>query len=185
MKQAFQIQKYSPAWKNLYLAEREDLVNIFKDALQSIHHIGSTAIPHTCAKPEIDILVVIENDATIASYDQAIEALGYKVRGECLENGGTPGRFYYSKDLNNVRTHKLHVCQIGHSEIMAKLLFVKYLNDHKEVAIEYAQLKTELSKVYNYGKHIEKYLEGKSDFIKKVLEKANQENKDLNYEDFI
>lgn len=175
MKQKFAIKAYNPYWKTLFLQEKAKLSKIFTANLISIHHIGSTAIPHTKAKPEIDILLVVKDDSNISSYDKSIEALGYVVRGECLDSGGTPGRYYYSKDTDQVRTHKLHICQIGHPEIMAKLLFVKYLNEHREAAIAYAALKTQLSKTYNYGQNIEKYLDGKTDFINEVLQKARQE----------
>jgi len=185
MKQEFEIEEYNPIWKKIYLDEKEKLVPIFNNNLSSIHHIGSTAIPNTKAKPEIDILIVIKDDAIISTYYKAIEKLGYAVRGECLENGGTPGRFYFSKDVENRRTHKLHVCQIGHTEILSKLLFVKYLNEHQSAAIEYAKIKTNLSKRYNFGRDIGKYLAGKSEFILNVLDKAQIAYKEMKYVDFI
>lgn len=185
MKQEFEILDYDANWKQMYLSESAKLYDIFGDLLNSIHHIGSTAIPRAKAKPEIDILIVVKDDSTLSGYNKPIEELGYRVRGECLESGGTPGRFYYSKDINNKRTYKLHICKIGHSEILSKLFFVKYLNDHEETANEYSELKTTLSRRYNYGRHIEKYLEGKSNFIYKVLAKAFNQYKGITYEDFI
>ena len=101
-----------------------------------------------------------------------------------MENGSTKGRYYYSKDINHVRTHKLHICELGHSEIMAKLLFVKYLNEHEASAKQYATLKEKLSQSYNYGHCIEKYLVGKSDFIMDIIAKAEQKYKDVSYESF-
>ena len=184
MKQQFKITDYSPKWEAMYLAEKKELLKIFGNLLHTIHHIGSTAIPTTKAKPEIDILIVLKDVSDLTSYDQQIEALGYRVRGECLENGGTKGRYYYSKDINNVRTHKLHICELGHSEIMAKLLFVKYLKEHETAAKEYALLKEQLSQSYNYGNYIEKYLAGKSDFIIDILTKAAKKYKDISYENF-
>lgn len=184
MKKKFEIVDYNPAWKEKFLNEKEKLFEIFGDNLHSIHHIGSTAIPNTKAKPEIDILIVIKDVSILSKHDRLIVKLGYRVRGECLESGGTPGRFYYSKDIDNRRTHKLHVCQIGHSEILSKLLFVKYLNDHKATAEEYSRIKTSLSKRYNYGSNFEKYISGKSDFVMDVLERARKENKDIRLEDF-
>ncbi len=175
MKKEFKLLPYNPIWKDQYIAEKEAITRVFGDLLCSIHHIGSTAIPLTLAKPEIDILAVAKDDQRLSDYDRAIEALGYRVRGELVTQGGTPGRFYYSKDVNYVRTHKMHVCQIGHPEIMAKLLFVRYLNDHPEAAAAYADLKVGLSNAYNYGRQFEKYLAGKSDFIADVLRKAQKE----------
>lgn len=185
MKKKFEIVKYDPIWRTKFQREKERLEEVFKDNIFSIHHIGSTAIPNTKAKAEIDILLVVKTDSNISRFDFAIEKLGYKVRGECLENGGTPGRFYYSKDIKNIRTHKLHVCKIGHEEILKKLIFVKYLKDHSEEAENYASLKIDLAKEYNYGRNFEKYLSGKSNFIVKILEKAFKKYNGLKYEDFL
>jgi GrpB-like predicted nucleotidyltransferase (UPF0157 family) len=184
MKKEFEILTYDPNWEELYVNEKRKLKAIFGDNLNSIHHIGSTAIRNTKAKPEIDILMVVKDDSSLSKYNQLIEELGYTVRGECLDAGGTKGRFYYSKDEDKRRTHKLHVCKIGHAEILPKLLFVKYLNDHEDEAIEYADLKTRLSKEYNYGKSIEKYLAGKTDFILNVLKLARKEYQKIDYADF-
>lgn len=185
MKKEFDIVEYDPGWPELFQIEKKKLQRIFGENLISIHHIGSTAIPGMKAKSEIDILLVVKTDSNISKYNHAIEELGYDVRGECLENGGTAGRFYYSKDIKNKRTHKLHICQIGHEEILAKLIFVKYLKNHKEEAREYGRLKTNLAKEYNYGRNFEKYLSGKTTFILTILGKAFTEFRDIKFEDFL
>ena len=177
MKQKFKISKHDYNWKKIYLNEKKELEKIFCDDLDSIHHIGSTAIPNTKTKPEIDILIVVKDNSSLPSFHNSLKNLGYVSRGECLDNGGSPGRFYFSKDVNYIRTHKLHVCQKEHPDIMRFLLFVKYLNDHKDIAIKYSRLKTDLSIKYNYGQNIEKYILGKSEFIENVLVKAFKENK--------
>ena len=57
-----------------------------------MHHIGSTAVPGLDAKPIIDILVVLDDTDDINSFDRAMEDIGYRVRGECLDAPipGTP-----------------------------------------------------------------------------------------------
>ena len=185
MKSEFDILKYNENWSELFLIEKKKLTVVFGDNLNSIHHIGSTAIPTTKSKPEIDILVVVKDDFLIPMHDELIEGLGYAIRGECLDSGGIAGRFYYSKDIDNRRRHKLHVCKVGHTDIMSKLIFVKYLVAHKDVASEYADLKTALSTKYNYGRGIEKYLSCKSEFINERLDMARVEYKEIEYKDFI
>jgi len=178
------IVDYNPDWQNQFLQEKEKLLSIFGDLALSIHHIGSTAIKTTKAKPEIDILIVVKDDSILSEYDRQMIDLGYRVRGECLDAGGTPGRFYYSKDVDNVRTHKVHLCKLGHKDIMEKLLFVKYLNDHPDQGRVYAQLKSNLSKKYDY-RTIADYLKEKGIFIKEVIKKAKQESSRLGYQDFL
>ncbi len=183
-KRPFIILPYDPIWKFGFQVERKALCQVFGVHLKSIHHIGSTAIVGAMAKPEIDILAVVTKGCNIQSFDKKIEDMGYDVRGECLESGGVKGRYYYSKNTESIRTHKLHVCETGHSEILAKLLFVKYLSEHPLEAQTYSQMKTALSKEFNYDKNIAGYTAGKSAFISEILRKAKTHYRHLGEEDF-
>lgn len=124
------IVNYNPKWNELFIKEKNELERIFGDLICSIHHVGSTAIKTSRAKSEIDILIAVNDDTVLPEYDKQMINLGYRPRGECLDQGGIPGKYYYSKDADNVRTHKVHICRKGHKEIMRMLLFVKYLNEH-------------------------------------------------------
>ena len=183
MSREINIVDYNPEWSNLFAKEKEKLERIFGDLICSIHHVGSTAIKTTKANPEIDILVVVKDDYGLSKYDEQMIDLGYWVRGECLDTeSGTPGRFYYSKNVNNRRTHKIHICKIGHLNIMEMLLFVKYLNEHSDQGKLYADLKQRLSEKYDYN-NIAKYLKEKRVFIEHISEKAREEHKNIKYDD--
>src|SRR5688500_12395500 len=92
------IVSYDPVWPEMFVAERERLLPIFESILESIHHVGSSSVPGLPAKPVIDILIVISDDSNLSDLNPAMIELGYTPRGECLDAGGTPGRFYYSKN---------------------------------------------------------------------------------------
>ena len=184
MTREINIVDYNPEWNNLYIKEKEKLEKIFGDLICSIHHVGSTAIITSKAKPEIDILIVVKDDSNLSQYDKQMIYLGYRVRGECLDAGGIPGKYYYSKDVNQKRTHKVHICKKDHKEIMKMLLFVKYLNEHEEQGKIYAELKQRLSEKYNYD-DIAKYLQEKGIFIKDILQKAGKKYKNIKYSNFI
>src|SRR5437764_12499637 len=126
------------AWRAAFAREARLLEHVFGDALVAIHHVGSTSIPELPAKPIIDILVVLRETVTISRFSGAMEALGYRVRGECLdaEVPGTPGRFYFSKDQDGRRPHHTHACAVGHIEIADKLAFRDYLRTHTSRAAE-------------------------------------------------
>jgi GrpB-like predicted nucleotidyltransferase (UPF0157 family) len=160
------------AWRNAYAREARALGSVFGDALTAIHHVGSTSIPGLPAKPVIDVLVVLRETATVGRFSVAMEGLGYRVRGECLdaEIPGTPGRFYFSKDVDGTHTHHVHACAVGHAEVDDKLAFRDYLRAHPSRAAEYGALKQDLARRYrhdNIG-----YMRGKDAFIRRVLEDA-------------
>src|SRR5437773_11103368 len=145
-----------------------------RGCLVAIHHVGSTSIPELPAKPIIDILVVLRETVTISRFSGAMEGLGYRVRGECLdaEVPGTPGRFYFSKEQAGTRTHHTHVCAVGHVEIVEKLAFRDYLRAHPRRAAEYRALKQDLARRYrrdNIG-----YMHGKDAFIRTLFKDAPQ-----------
>jgi GrpB-like predicted nucleotidyltransferase (UPF0157 family) len=61
------------------------------DVLQTVHHIGSTAIPGICAKPIVDLLPVVRSLVALDALQAQVQALGYVWRGEL----GLPGRRCY------------------------------------------------------------------------------------------
>jgi GrpB-like predicted nucleotidyltransferase (UPF0157 family) len=161
-------------WRNAYAREACALGSLFGDSLVAIHHVGSTSVPGLPAKPIIDVLVVLRETATVGRFSVAMEGLGYRVRGECLdaEIPGTPGRFYFSKDVDGTRTHHVHACALGHAEIDDKLAFRDYLRAHPSRAAEYGALKQDLARRYrhdNIG-----YMRRKDAFIRRVLDDARR-----------
>jgi len=162
------------AWRAAFAREARALKHVFGEAVIAIHHVGSTSIPGLPAKPIIDLLVVLRETVTIGRFSSAMQALGYRVRGECLdaEVPGTPGRFYFSKDQDGRRTHHTHACAVGHVEIADKLAFRDYLRTHPSRAAEYGALKHELARRFRHGNIA--YMRGKDPFIRTVLKHARQ-----------
>lgn len=141
MARRVEVVAYDPGWPEAYAVESAALREVFGMALRSIHHVGSTSVPGLMAKPVIDILVVLDDATDMGGFDRGMTDLGYRVRGECLDAGGTPGRFYFSKPVHGERTHHVHVCAEGHFQIVEMVLFPRYLAERPEVAAEYTRLK--------------------------------------------
>ena len=172
MARTIDVVAHDPAWSGAFDLEARALAGIFGDALIAIHHIGSTSIRGLQAKPIIDILVVLRDTTSIDRFGAPMQGLGYRVRGECLdaEIPGTPGRFYFSKNSGEIRTHQVHVCASGHPEIAEKLAFRDYLRAHPRRAAQYGALKQRLAREHhddNIG-----YMHGKDAFIASVLDEA-------------
>lgn len=134
------IVEYREGWDLLFRAEAERLSKIFPSVI--IHHIGSTAVPGIVAKPILDMLGIVQALAEIDQRERDFIELGYEVLGE----NGIGGRRYFRKaDQGGVRTHHLHVYEIGSRHIDRHLAFRDYLLTHPVVAREYSDLKTKLS----------------------------------------
>jgi GrpB-like predicted nucleotidyltransferase (UPF0157 family) len=174
MARTIEVKPYDVSWTSLFDQEAETLSHVFGNSLAAIHHVGSTSVPGLAAKPIIDILVILNETETIDRFSGAMEQLGYRVRGECLdaEIPGTPGRFYFSKDTAGAHTHHVHACAVGHSEVADKLAFRDYLRAHPRRAATYGRLKRRLALVYrhdNIG-----YMRGKDPFVKSILNEARR-----------
>ena len=165
--------EYDASWPGLYKAESQAIQGVFAPILRSVHHIGSTSVPGLVAKPIIDILVVVHDTSDLSAYDLEMIELGYRPRGECLDAGGTAGRFYYCKEVGGVRTHHAHVCQFGHWQTPELLAFPAYLRAHSNEVRAYGGLKR--AAVLDGDADNEKYMATKAGWLRPRIEAALKE----------
>lgn len=151
----------------MYAKEAKKLWGVFGNLANTIEHIGSTAIPGIKAKPIIDILIVVSDLSAVDALNDSMKAIGY----EPMFEYGIPNRRFFLKGKIN-RTHHVHVFEQGHDAIENHLMFRNYLINHPEEAKNYSELKASLAKKYPHD--IDQYMEGKNDFIKDIIKKANK-----------
>lgn len=163
MKLTSKISPYDIRWPILFHAAKAQIAKAFGTELIDIHHVGSTAVLGLAAKPEIDILIEVSAHINETARNNVMRGLGY-VRGSDLSSG----HHFYRRDINGVRTHKVHVCISGHREIERMLRFRDALINHKEIRQSYQDLKLELEKSNTGG--IAEYLIRKAPFIENVME---------------
>jgi GrpB-like predicted nucleotidyltransferase (UPF0157 family) len=158
---------YSTEWVQLFEVEKTALLNVLAAYILDIQHVGSTAISGMLAKPIIDIAIAVTD------FDQArvciplIEDLGYEFRSE----QDIPRRHMFAK--GNPRIFHVHMLEKGSLEWQNHLHFRDYLNQHRDVAREYARLKLRLATQFPQDR--EAYTDGKASFIQQVLQLARSE----------
>ena len=156
-----------PAWRWAFETEAEQIALLMGENIFAIHHIGSTAIPGIYAKPVIDFLIEVEAITKTDEQIAAMEAIGYEAMGEF----GLPGRRYFRKNRSlGIRTHNVHIYEVGSPEITRHLAFRDYMIAHPDTAQQYSELKRELAK--KYPQDLEEYMDGKDEFIKTMEKKA-------------
>ncbi|MEB3281677.1 MAG: GrpB family protein [Lyngbya sp.] len=157
----------NPNWEIDFQKESQQIANIFGENAIAIHHIGSTSIPGIYAKPVIDLLVEVKEITKVDEKNAEMESFGYTIMGEF----GIVGRRYFRKDNSvGIRTHHVHVFEVGSTEVKRHLAFRDYLIAHPEDAQKYSVLKQELAAKYPHD--IEAYMDGKDSFIKEMEKKA-------------
>jgi GrpB-like predicted nucleotidyltransferase (UPF0157 family) len=150
-----------PAWPARFEAEAGRIAQALGVAAVRIHHIGSTAIPQTKAKPIIDILLEATSLEALDRHAPMLEAMGYEARGEF----GIPGRRYFRlNDSDGTRTHQIHAFEAGTPNVVRHVAFRDYMRAHPSLAEEYGALKERLAIAHPHD--MAAYMDGKDAFVK-------------------
>ena len=143
------IEEYNSDWPNRFLQIKQTLEPGLTKLLK-IEHLGSTSIPGMCAKPVIDIIIVIEA-ADFELTKNELGKYGYSHEGDL----GITGREAFKKDpatphevLDKIK-HHLYVCDVSNEELRRQILFRDYLRRHESAMLEYCGIKREI--VGKYG----------------------------------
>ena len=158
---------HDPAWSAKFKAEAERIADATGEAAVRIHHIGSTAIPQTKAKPIIDILLEVTSLAALDQKAPMLEALGYEAMGEF----GIPDRRYFRlDDADGTRTHQIHAFEAGGPNVARHVAFRDYMRAHPSIAEEYGALKQRLTNAHPNDRAA--YMDGKDAFVKEHERRA-------------
>ncbi|MCY3766632.1 MAG: GrpB family protein [Gemmatimonadetes bacterium] len=156
------LSEFDPQWKHEYQTEKIELLAVFGDAALEIEHIGSTSVPGLASKPIIDIAVIIAHRENADRFTDALAAKGY-----ALSSNSTERHFYVKRRPRECHLSVAYADQGGFWP--RQILFRDYLREHRAAREEYARLKEDLLRRDPSG---ETYLEGKTDFVYRILELA-------------
>jgi GrpB-like predicted nucleotidyltransferase (UPF0157 family) len=162
-----EVVPHDPNWLNLFETESKQIEIALGENVIKVHHIGSTSIETIYAKPIIDILVEVKYIDRVDEQNSSMQLLGYQCMGEF---GIKERRFFLKDDRDGIRTHHIHIFDVGSVQITRHLTFRDYLNAHIEDALTYSSLKRSLADKYPHD--IESYMNGKHDFIQEIDRKA-------------
>jgi len=166
MSRIIEVVPHDPAWADAYQTEVHKLAAVFAADQAEFHHIGSTAIPGILAKPVIDIMVVVAKLERVEEWIPGMTVMGYEHRGEA----GIPGRQFFRKDTDGVRSHHVHIYEAKHPDIATQLNFRDYLRAHPAEAQAYSQLKQKLA--VRFRESPPEYTDAKTDFITNINQLA-------------
>ena len=156
-----ELKEYDPAWTTLYEVERQKINNALNMDGIVIEHVGSTSVPGLCAKPIIDILLLVKDSSDEGSYVPDLEKAGYAMRirepdwhGHRMLKGTEP-------EVN------LHVFSVGCDEARRMIDFRDWLRTHEDDRNLYAETKRHL--VRKKWKYLQDYADAKSEVVCEIL----------------
>jgi GrpB-like predicted nucleotidyltransferase (UPF0157 family) len=158
---------YDPSWPEVFEKLRERIAAALGPLVLAIEHVGSTSVPNMCAKPIIDLDVIVRRE-DVAAAIAAVEALGYRHEGDL----GVEGReaFRWTAEFPE---HHLYMCPEGSPAFERHVLFRDYLRTHPEKAREYAELKKRLAQQFHDDRS--RYQAAKADFVDSLIEESLKE----------
>lgn len=164
------ILPYDSAWQDAFLKIKGEILSALGDIPLSVEHVGSTSVEGLCAKPCIDIDVVIADYEVLDEVVRALGDIGYIHEGDL----GIAGReaFRYT-DKPHLMSHHLYVCTRDSDELKRHLAFRDYLREHPLAIRKYGEVKMRGAKLF--PNDIDKYIEYKSACIKELYRECGLE----------
>lgn len=159
---------YSPLWPAVFDVERERLAALFAGEEVAIEHIGSTAVPGLGAKPIIDILLGCAALGVVEARIALLEAEGYRYVKEF--EVAFPDRRYFDKREGHPGRFHLHAVVVGSPFWTRQLAFRDALRADPALAERYWKVKQRVAARFPNDRAA--YTEGKTDFIRGVLQGA-------------
>lgn len=157
-----------PEWPARFEVVRSALAGIPTDAIVSVEHIGSTAVPELAAKPTIDVLVVVTSIDAFLDILPEVERLGFDHRPDNTLVG-SPDHVFLRKVEAGKRTHHLHVVPVGSPEITEYRRFRDALRNDDALRHEYERLKTHLAAAHAEDRM--SYVRAKSAWVQRRVDR--------------
>lgn len=164
------LREYDAAWPALFEREAERIRGALGGKALQIHHVGSTAVSGLCAKPVIDMLLVVTDASDEPGYLPELAAAGYTLR--IREPDWFEHRLLKGPDIDV----NLHVFSEGCPETLRMLRFRDWLREHEDDRRLYAEAKRALAR--QTWKHIQNYADAKSAVVAEIMERALSERQD-------
>jgi len=157
--------EYDPSWPELFEREANRVRSALGGNALRVEHAGSTSVPGLCAKPIIDMLLVVADSADESSYVPALEAAGYTLR--VREPDWFEHRMFKGPDTDI----NLHVFTEGASEVERMLRFRDWLRANDTDREYYASAKRSLAQ--RVWRHVQHYADAKTSIVQEIMDRAN------------
>ncbi len=157
--------EYDPSWLELFQREANRIRRALDGKALQVEHVGSTAVPGLCAKPIIDMLLVVADSADEPSYVPSLEKAGYTLK--LREPQWFEHRLFKGPDTDI----NLHVFSDGASEIERMLRFRDWLRVNLADRDSYADAKRRLAQ--QAWRYVQDYADAKTAIIKEIMNRAS------------
>ena len=155
------LEEYDAAWKGIFEEEKEKIGRALGRNGIVTEHVGSTSVPGLCAKPVIDILLIVRDSSDENAYVPQLERVGYTMRIR------EPEWFRHRMLKKHNPEVNLHVFSYGCSEAKRMLDFRDWLRTDEGDRMLYGNTKKAL--VQREWHYLQDYADAKSDVVREIF----------------
>lgn len=167
------LTEYRPEWaKNFKLEQKLLEDTLGTEHIIAIKHIGSTSVPGLIAKPTVDILLEITDDTDIHWLKEKMAGAGYGYND--VPAKPAPHLTFIKGYMPRGFEGQVYHVHIRYNGDWDEPYFCEYLRRHPEAAAAYGKLKLQLKQDFEHDR--DGYTEAKTEFIKRITEKAREES---------
>ena len=160
------LHEYDPNWEKTFMQEKERIEKALQGKNIIVEHVGSTSVPGLCAKPIIDILLLVDDSADEAGYVKPLQDCGYTLRIREPE-------WYAHRMLKREKPEvNLHVFSTGCEEAERMTAFRDRLKTNEKDRLMYADTKKRLAA--QDWKYVQEYADAKSEVIQKIFKNISK-----------
>ncbi len=168
-KRPYSVEAYNPKWGDLFNQGKEQIQKIIDDPNARIEHIGSTSVEGLWAKPQIDVLVMVDDLGKIREKINEFEKAGYGYSGDYTDSGE---EYFYRDAPSGQRLLSIHIMQKDRPNVESQIYVRDYLRSHPDVRDEYSKVKKE---AWGEGKYNRvEYSKRKKEFIQDLIRRAHE-----------
>lgn len=163
---------YDSNWSSVFEYQKNTIIKILGPEIAlRVEHIGSTAVPNLSAKPTIDILIEIPDEAEIRDLIISAMTKNNYIHMKEQENHLMFVQGYSQTGLEKISFH-IHMGTKEKDFLWDRIYFRDFLRRNPSVAYEYEKLKLKLAETYKHDR--EAYTESKTEFIIKITNLAKR-----------
>jgi GrpB-like predicted nucleotidyltransferase (UPF0157 family) len=172
----YSVEPPNSDWVVQFEKEQASLDRILEGLPHVIEHVGSTSVAELWAKPQIDILVIVDVLDDVRKRQSSFEAAGYTWLGDYTGQGEE----YFVRDAEDGRrTVSIHVMSKDAPEVLSQIRLRDYLRTHPLEVEAYSKVKRV---AYDGGKTDRAdYPKKKKDFLLALIERSQIWARDTNW----
>ncbi len=169
------IVEYNETWPRHFSEVRDYLQEVLSPDVQSVEHVGGTAVEGSVCKPIVDIHLAVRDGEAMARVLGALATMGYVHEGD----GESPGCETFRRKGPDVPfrdpkrdwfPHSLKASIEGEAELRRRVALRDHLRNNPADREAYAALKKSLIDLHGHDR--EPYERGKAEFTAAMLARA-------------